>query len=121
MGWMDVYSLCKHIVRMSCTYVYVVKSQALNPAPQLQQVSLTHLYQMAGTCGMVRAGSTIDPDRRRREYVYRRNYCGIMYYAPTSNMNESENVLLQYIYRDNEQYTSNQEAEPGYVYLIKEW
>ncbi len=84
------------------------------------KVTLDQLYHKAESASIVRAGSTNDPDRRRREYVYGRDYSGIMYYAKSTNMKESEDFLLRHEYRDNEQLVSNQTEGSGYVYLIKE-
>lgn len=66
----------------------------------------------------VRAGSTIEPKRRRGEYVYRKEYSGTMYYAETGNMRESEDVLLAHKFPKNVHTISNSEDAPGYVYLI---
>ena len=70
---------------------------------------------------MVRTGSTEDPDMRRRDYVYKDGYSGVMYVAETTDMQLAEDQLLhQQNFRDNIHQTSNQVAGPGYVYLIKE-
>ena len=87
---------------------------------QLERVQLIALYEMADPNIHIRAGSTEDPERRRRDYVYQNHYAGTMYYAQTTNMRNSENQLLQHNFRDNVQRTSNAREAPGYVYLIRE-
>lgn len=58
---------------------------------------------------------------RRRDYVYKDGYSGVMYVAETTDMQLAEDQLLQQQnFRDNIHQTSNQVARPGYVYLIKE-
>ena len=67
---------------------------------------------------VMRAGSTNDPERRRREYVYKDNYSGVMYCAPSKNMRDDEDSLLNGNFSKNVQKTSNQTTESGFGYLI---
>ena len=76
---------------------------------------------MAKNPGMVRTGSTQNPNKRRSDYVYKDGYSGVMYVAETTDMKLTEDQLLkQQDFRDNIQKKSNQVEGPGYVYLIKE-
>lgn len=91
------------------------------PILQVQYVSLNQLFSMAKNPSMVRTGATKNPDVRRKDYVYKGRYSGVMYLAETTNMQHTEDQLLQQQdFRDNIQQTSNKAAAPGYVYLIKE-
>ena len=75
---------------------------------------------MVNVRNMVRTGSTENPDERRRDYVYKRGYSGVMYVAKTKNMKLREDQLLQQRkFEDNIHKISNQVEGPGYVYLIK--
>ena len=77
---------------------------------------------MVNSRSIVRAGSTINPDERRRDYVYNRGYSGTMYVAKTKNMQLREDQLLQQRrFKDNIHTTSNQVAGPGYIYLIEKY
>jgi len=91
------------------------------PILQVQYVSLNQLFSMAKLPSMVRTGATENPDVRRKAYVYQDGYSGVMYLAETTNMQHTEDQLLQQQdFRDNIQQTSNKAAAPGYVYLINE-
>ena len=73
--------------------------------------------------GTTRAGSTIDPRRRRGEYR-RIGYRGTMYYAATRNMHSAENRLFdlrmnKYAnFKYNDHAVSNSLKHDGFVYLI---
>lgn len=67
----------------------------------------------------IRAGSTNNPNRRKGEYA-REGYRGKMYYARTKNMKTAETKLLsQHNFKHNQQVTSNQQPEEGYIYVIQ--
>lgn len=70
-----------------------------------------------------RVGSTVDPERRRKEYV-REGYTGEMQYAKTTDMRRAEDRLLSTCKGNNScpanvQRQSNQKHKEGYVYTIK--
>ena len=71
----------------------------------------------------LRVGATNDPNRRAGEYSSIYSEAATMYFAPTSNMNRAENVLLatgraRGGCRGNIQQNSNMAESPGYVYAI---
>ena len=69
--------------------------------------------------GFIRAGSTEDPHRRKKEYEDQ-GYGGDMFYAKTENMRDAENRLLKARdFRHNAQGKSNANDGPGYIYVIK--
>ena len=74
--------------------------------------------------GTIRAGSTVKPSRRRREYQ-RIGYRGTMYYTETTNMHYAENELFRERmttfkgnFRHNHHAVSNCPERAGKVYLI---
>ena len=82
-------------------------------------VPINHLHTVADQRGAIRAGSTIDPRQRARQYA-REGYSGTLYYANTENMMRAENTLFEnHTFRHNVQLRSNSPQDPGYVYVIK--
>ena len=65
----------------------------------------------------VRAGSTVIPKKRAKNYQDD-GYSGIMYYAKTSNMKKSENKLLRHKPLHNKQKRSNVGQKRGFTYVI---
>ena len=68
----------------------------------------------------MRVGSTIDVDRRHKEYK-RDGYTGTMWYSNTDKMKKAENSLLVVCRSScslNVQRASNQQEESRYVYDI---
>ena len=86
---------------------------------ELQKVAQKDIYKKLEEQGVVRAGCSIDPKRRKDEYE-REGYVGAMYYAETENMKTAENRLLDYRdYRHNVQKSSNAQEKAGYIYVIQ--
>lgn len=82
-------------------------------------VSINHLHTVAQQRGAIRAGSTIDPKQRARQYA-QEGYSGTLYYASTENMMKAENTLFEkHTFRHNVHSRSNSPQDPGYVYVIK--
>ena len=67
--------------------------------------------------GYVRVGSTVNPEQRAGQYEAE-GYSGTMYAAPTQNMMQAEDKLLEAEPRHNEQKLSNGDEAPGFVYAI---
>lgn len=76
------------------------------------------LHEKAEECGSIRAGATVDPNRRADEYEAE-GFSGRMYVAPTENMMKAEDKLLDHELRHNEQVNSNAAEGAGYVYVIQ--
>lgn len=83
---------------------------------ELKKVSFSEVELNAKSA--LRAGSTSNIQFRYQSY--KKKYKGIMFYAPTQNMEKAENKLLsKYKLPDNDQRESNSEAAQGIVYVIK--
>ena len=83
--------------------------------------TVTALIDMCNEYGVIYVGSTEDPEERADQHE-RNGFSGTMYYAETQNMKQAENKLFDAkkgSYRYSDHQASNQEEEPGYVYLIK--
>ena len=81
-------------------------------------ITQERLHRIIRRSGAIRAGATIDPDRRRKEYE-NEGYSGIMYYSKTQNMTVAEDKLFEIrVPSANDQAKSNAQSEPGYVYVI---
>lgn len=77
------------------------------------------LHQIAQLPGAIRAGSTANVDQRAEAYG-REGYSGTMFVAPTKNMQQAEDALLQsHNFRHNVQSASNAQQAAGHVYVIK--
>ena len=86
---------------------------------QPRKVPLKRLQRIASGRGAVRSGSTVDIQRRAREYQSQ-GYSGKVYYSGTQNMKAAENKLLQAgPGRHNVQKTSGAQPKPGTAYTIK--
>ena len=82
-------------------------------------MSFKELSEIADQNGAIRAGATIDPERRKRTYGAD-GYSGTMFYSWTENMRRAENRLFeQHTFRHNIHNRSNCQPESGYVYVIK--
>ena len=92
-------------------YVYIIVNILI-----LHNVTQTELWCVAPQGEY--AGITKDPERRRGEHQGE-GYKGIMYCAPTQNMELAENKLLEVCpCYANRQRRSNASPDPGYVYII---
>lgn len=83
---------------------------------KLKKVSFSEV--VLNTKSALRAGSTSNIQSRYQSY--KKKYKGIMFYAPTQNMEKAENKLLsKYKLPDNDRRESNSSATQGFVYVIK--
>ena len=86
---------------------------------QPKKVSQKRLQRIASGRGAVRSGSTVDIQRRAREYQSQ-GYSGELYYSRAQNMKAAEDKLLQAgPGRHNIQKTSGAQPKPGTAYTIK--
>lgn len=92
------------------------KKSSLGPP---KKVPLKRLQRIASGRSAVRSGSTVDIQRRVREYQSQ-GYSGKPYYSRTQNMKAAEDKLLKAgPGRHNVQKTSGAQSKPGTVYTIK--
>ena len=81
-------------------------------------ITQERLHQIIRRSGAIRAGATIEPEQRMKQYEYD-GYSGAMYYSKTQNMKAAEDKLFEIrVPPENVHTKSNAPSEPGYVYVI---
>lgn len=81
-------------------------------------VTQSQLHELAQENYSIRAGGTINPERRANDYE-REGYSGVMYAARTDNVQYAEDRLLEHNLRHNVHEQSNLPPVEGFVYVIQ--